>query len=404
MMISFFSLRGLPKIFNNCKTTVRGLQQGGHSLTFNEVVTMLHGEDIQLLQESSTEIETGSVLVATHGQGKMPTGSMASLSSSTLNVPQLPSSTALSYNGLTQSFGQLGLFPQQFGPSQQYGSQLTSGFPSPYGYYQSQPLQCIGPTGQQSLPPQSSQQFFQPSFRNLNRGRWRGPHMPCEICGKSNHSTKYCHYRPQSPYFPNLQWRPLAQAAPWMSYSTPLIHGYPSGMPMYQPQIPQSQSPMVQQFGPSQTSSAPIPSPQTPFAGFTEVFSVPSMDYYSGCYTGTHQSFAPSPAGVRGAQFNVSNSMLPSVASSSSVSAQPWYFDSGATHHITNNLQNLANPQPTSGTDGIMVGNGSHLQVSHIGEGLLPTPSKQFQLPHVLHTPLTISSQFISLLEIIIVL
>lgn len=51
-----------------------------------------------------------------------------------------------------------------------------------------------------------------------------------------------------------------------------------------------------------------------------------------------------------------------------------------------------------------MVGNGSHLQVSHIGKGLLPTPSKQFQLPHVLHTPLTISSQFISLLEIIIVL
>lgn len=170
---------------------------------------------------------------------------MASLSSSTLNVPQLPSSTALSYNGLTQSFGQLGLFPQQFGPSQQYGSQLTSGFPSPYGYYQSQPLQYIGPTGQQSLPPQSSQQFFQPSCRNFNRGRWRGPHMPCEICWKSNHSTKYCHYRPQSPYFPNLQWRPLAQATPWMSYSTPLIHGYPSGMPMYQPQIPQSQSPMV---------------------------------------------------------------------------------------------------------------------------------------------------------------
>lgn len=42
----FHTLRGLPEVFNNCKTTVRGLQQGGHSLTFNEVVTMLYGEDI----------------------------------------------------------------------------------------------------------------------------------------------------------------------------------------------------------------------------------------------------------------------------------------------------------------------------------------------------------------------
>ncbi|KAG5523541.1 hypothetical protein RHGRI_035373 [Rhododendron griersonianum] len=65
----------------------------------------------------------------------------------------------------------------------------------------------------------------------------------------------------------------------------------------------------------------------TPFAGFTEAVSVPSMDYYSGCYTGIYPSFASSPAGVRGAQFNVSNSVLPSVASSSSVSAQPWDYD-----------------------------------------------------------------------------
>lgn len=57
----FHTLRGLPKSFNGFNTAVR--TRGG-SITFAELVNMLTGEDLQLLQETETEIS--SVLVATH--------------------------------------------------------------------------------------------------------------------------------------------------------------------------------------------------------------------------------------------------------------------------------------------------------------------------------------------------
>lgn len=39
----FHTLRGLPKVFNGFKTTVRALQTSGTNITFNEVVNMLNG-------------------------------------------------------------------------------------------------------------------------------------------------------------------------------------------------------------------------------------------------------------------------------------------------------------------------------------------------------------------------
>lgn len=84
-------------MFNSFKTMIRALQQQGHGITFTEVVTMLHGEDIQLLQESTTPMDSGSVLVATHGQGKLSVGSTSTLSAHPL------STVSTSYNDLSQS-------------------------------------------------------------------------------------------------------------------------------------------------------------------------------------------------------------------------------------------------------------------------------------------------------------
>lgn len=60
----FHLLRGLPKAFNNFKTAIR---TRGVNITFDEVVTMVHNEDLQLLQESTSEHDVSTVLVATHG-------------------------------------------------------------------------------------------------------------------------------------------------------------------------------------------------------------------------------------------------------------------------------------------------------------------------------------------------
>lgn len=61
----FHLLRGLPKMFDSFKTAIR---TRGSDITFDEVVTMLNSEDLQLIQEGASEYEISTVLVATtHG-------------------------------------------------------------------------------------------------------------------------------------------------------------------------------------------------------------------------------------------------------------------------------------------------------------------------------------------------
>lgn len=60
----FHTLRGLPRPFNGFKTVIR---TRGNDIMFDELVTMLNGEELQLTQDSSSEIDTTTALVATHG-------------------------------------------------------------------------------------------------------------------------------------------------------------------------------------------------------------------------------------------------------------------------------------------------------------------------------------------------
>ena len=51
---------------------------------------------------------------------------------------------------------------------------------------------------------------------------------------------------------------------------------------------------------------------------------------------------------------------------SSGVDDQNWYVDSGATNHVTSNLQNLSFHQDYKGKGKLIVCNGSQLIISHI--------------------------------------
>lgn len=109
---------------------------------------------------------------------------------------------------------------------------------------------------------------------------------------------------------------------------------------------------------------------QTAFAGFTGGYELPSGS--TGFY-GNRSISQPSTA------FYALDSSSASVYNGDSVS-QPWYFDSGATNHITNNMQHLnLDHSPSSAlNEGVMVGNANTLQVTHTGKGLLPTPHTTF--------------------------
>lgn len=333
-------------------------------MSFEELVTMLKSEDKQLGKETSEPDVVNTVLVAAHGNSSQNQGSTGNISFMIPSVSSVPVPLPQNQIGANQS---------QFVP------------------FSSTPQQ---------------HQYFPPNFRfSNNRGRGgRGsyyPKGPCDICGRSNHSTNYCYYRPNNMPFDvsNSQWRGytnFSQSFPWNpmmpgvpQYTMPLYQGYPT-----QPsRFPAQNSGGYRFSGGFRSPSGPalpmqhsqsisqMPSPkhlthQPAFAGFTESFGMPSS--FSGPSGSCYMQQTPS-----------ASSVVYNADSYNNSASQPWYFDSGATNHITNNLHNLnlEHSQPSNVNEGVLVGNGNTLQVTHTGKGLLPTPATVFNLSHILHTP-----------------
>lgn len=64
-----------------------------------------------------------------------------------------------------------------------------------------------------------------------------------------------------------------------------------------------------------------------------------------------------------------------------------WLLDSGASHHVTNDLNNLSLHAPYDGTEELVIGDGSSLPISNAGSFSLSTPTKNFSFSNVLHVP-----------------
>jgi hypothetical protein len=71
-----------------------------------------------------------------------------------------------------------------------------------------------------------------------------------------------------------------------------------------------------------------------------------------------------------------------------------WVADSGASNHTTSNAGNLSSVRPPTFTDpsSIVVGNGSALPITSVGEWALPGP---FYLNNVLVTPDIIQKNYL---------
>ena len=64
-----------------------------------------------------------------------------------------------------------------------------------------------------------------------------------------------------------------------------------------------------------------------------------------------------------------------------------WIMDSGASHHVTADLNNLSLYSDYGGPDEITVADGAGLQINHIGSSVIATPTKKLTLSNVLHVP-----------------
>ncbi|KAH7840779.1 hypothetical protein Vadar_021479 [Vaccinium darrowii] len=250
----FRTLQGLPKAFNGLRTAVRAVRTRGTKMSFDELVSMMKSEDTQLSKEASDIEGSNTVLIASHSRSQ----------NSNL-APVVPQNSSSLFNQGVQSGGS--------------GNQ---------GYTQQQ-------VGSQQYFPSHSQQFGSNSSRNFNRGRG-GRKFHCDICGRNNHSTNYCYYRPNGP---GHQWRGYSNA-PQLYPPMYGSQGMP-GMPVVQTMTPQfnipqgqhggfktngSTFPMVHSYIPSAPSvmsqsssvSSPVPS-TTAFAGFTGQCSMPCAPY-----------------------------------------------------------------------------------------------------------------------------
>ncbi|RVW88563.1 Retrovirus-related Pol polyprotein from transposon RE1 [Vitis vinifera] len=62
-----------------------------------------------------------------------------------------------------------------------------------------------------------------------------------------------------------------------------------------------------------------------------------------------------------------------------------WLLDSGASHHVTTDLNNLSLHAPYTGSDDVMIGDGTGLLISHTGSASLPSSTTTFTLNDVLY-------------------
>ena len=64
-----------------------------------------------------------------------------------------------------------------------------------------------------------------------------------------------------------------------------------------------------------------------------------------------------------------------------------WYADSGATEHITGELDKLTMREKYHGGDQVHMASGAGMDITHIGNSIVKTPQKIFRLNNVLHIP-----------------
>jgi hypothetical protein len=64
-----------------------------------------------------------------------------------------------------------------------------------------------------------------------------------------------------------------------------------------------------------------------------------------------------------------------------------WYADSGATDHITGDLDKLAVRYTYNGNEQVYTTSGSGIPITHGGKSVIHTPYRDLQLDHVLHVP-----------------
>ncbi|KAL9413756.1 hypothetical protein AB3S75_042279 [Citrus x aurantiifolia] len=179
------------------------------------------------------------------------------------------------------------------------------------GYGRGQPMQFLRPYVRPNYPPSA----YHPS---ANIPSDESPPI-CQICHKQGHTADEC----------------------WHKYDD-------------------SPTPLPKHFGRGRSFG----SKAAYMANFDSNFAAPTMEdnyaapFYFGFNAMYHSSY-PS------AEFNTPEAYLGNYEGPAD---DGWYLDSGATHHLTNNMANMNVREEFKGSDQLVIGNGQGLSITHVGD------------------------------------
>lgn len=89
-----------------------------------------------------------------------------------------------------------------------------------------------------------------------------------------------------------------------------------------------------------------------------------------------------------------------STSTSTSYPVDPnWYADTGATDHLTNDLDKLTMKEPYRGKNHVQAANGAGMRITHISHSTIPTSSHPLRLNDILHVP-SVSRNLLSVKKI----
>ncbi|KAL4376423.1 hypothetical protein GQ457_02G023530 [Hibiscus cannabinus] len=231
---------------------------------------------------------------------------------------------------------------------------------------------------QGSVHTSSYSQSGQTGYNSSNRGRGCGKYSnrpQCQLCGRLGHLVDRCYYRFDMNFKNNevmsvVYYTSTPNVNPVTNYyqrnSQLPVHDFsqlstlrPSSVASFSAHVLQSQPQIV--HAASHVSSNP-----TVFAG-TAMYPPPHVVF-------SHVQPPVSTPQVHLATYEIMDDNV-------------WFPDSGATHHLTNDYNNLQDGSALPGSGSVQVGNGHTLPIKYFGQSNLVSNSKNFLLKNLLYVP-----------------
>ncbi|KAE8696161.1 hypothetical protein F3Y22_tig00110676pilonHSYRG00146 [Hibiscus syriacus] len=238
------------------------------------------------------------------------------------------------------------------------------------------------------------------SNRGRGRGRVSSSRPQCQLCGRMGHLVERCYYRFDMNY-KNESSRPTQNTntkvysniqANVSSYG-PSNDNFNSYNPVYYtrsaPQIPQFfappfSAPQIHQFSTPQFSAA-SQAPQV--SGFRSQNSPVNIQQQICLNPHNMSSFPTENSNQFTAVTQPQITTQAYIATPETVDDNAWYPDSGATHHITKDLNNLQIRDTHPGTGSVIVGNGNSLPIQCTSQSHFCVNSNKFHLNKLLYVP-----------------